>query len=906
MGFLNRLRATFFPQSHEQSLDHEFQFHLEMRAAELEEAGMPPEQARREAARLFGNRTSERELTRDTDRVLWVEHFFQDVRFSLRTMRKTPLVTAVAILSLALGIGANTAIFTVLDALLLKSLPIKDPQQVLFLSWTAKSFPDELVSLHGRAKASADGSTTSTAFAYPFFEDLGRRTRAISGLAAFVSLNQVPIIIDGKVTTAHAQAVSSGYYTTLGISPAIGRPLDENDDRAAAPAVAMISYRFWQSRFGGDAAVLGKYIAVHNVPCAIIGVEPRSFLGLTAGDPPDVTIPLHRLPAFGKPWNDAETPIFTAKDYWWLRIAARLHPGVSENRARAELGALFRQSLPQAEDLPVLDLRHGAEGADDLRENFQRPLIVLMCVVGVVLIIACANVGNLLLARAYARQNETLMRMVLGADRGRLIRQHLTEAVVLSSVGGALGLALAYWASGALVAALPTFGNALVFDLQPDFRILAFTAAASLATGLLYGLAPALQSTRIDLQPALQSSKRFRRGGITHVLVIAQLAASVVVLAGAGLYVRTLSNLRNIDTGMNTHNLLAFRVEPDASAGYTSARAAALYRRIQERLQMIPGVRSVAQSQQIPLSGTFHRVPVEVPGVPPLPLEQRIGGLNLVGPRFFETLGIALRLGRAIDERDRENAPRVAVINEAFAAMHFPNQSPIGRRFRTVIGPQAQMFEYEVIGVAVNTKFDLLRRSFGPGFFAASNQHLSEMEGMSFALRIATDKAAIAGAIRQAVAEIDPAIEVQSLLTLDEQIDERLKQERLFAQLSSVFGWLALVLASVGLYGVRSYSVSRRTSEIGIRIALGATRGQIIALVMRETGGLTAAGVVIGLAAGLALSQLIRSMLFGLAPHDPATFAGAALVLIAVAAVAGYLPALRAARVDPMAALRLE
>jgi predicted permease len=473
-------------------------------------------------------------------------------------------------------------------------------------------------------------------------------------------LHQVPVIVDGKVTTAHAQAVSNGYYATLGISPAIGRRIDESDDRAGAPAVAMISYRFWQSRFGGDAAVLGKYIAILNVPCAIIGVEPASFLGLTAGDPPELTVPLHRLPDFGKPWSDPETPIFSAKDYWWLRVAARLSPGVTEDRARAELSALFRQSLPQAEDLPVLDLRHGAEGADDLRENFQRPLIVLMCVVGVVLIIACANVGNLLLARAHARQSETLMRMVLGADRGRLIRQHLTEAVVLSSVGGVLGLALAYWASGALVAALPTFGNPLVFDLRPDFRILAFTAAASLATGLLYGLAPALQSARVDLHPALQFSKRFRRTGVTHVLVVAQLAASVVVLAGAGLYVRTLRNLRNIDTGMNTHNLLAFRVEPNASAGYTGARAAALYRRIHERLVAIPGVRSVAQSQQIPLSGSFHRVPVGVPGVPPLPLEQRIAGLNLVGPRFFETLGIAIRLGRAIDERDREGAPRVA------------------------------------------------------------------------------------------------------------------------------------------------------------------------------------------------------------------------------------------------------
>ena len=723
MGFFNRLRATIFPQRHEQSLDHEFEFHLEMRAAELEASGMTPEEARREAHRRFGNRTSERELTRDAGRVLWVEHFFQDVRFSLRTMRKTPLVTAVAILSLALGIGANTAIFTVLDALLLKSLPVKDPQQVLFLSWSAKSFPDELISLHGRAKATADGATTSTGFSYPFFEDIGRRTHAISGLAAFVSLNQVPVIIDGKVGTAHAQAVSSGYYATLGISPVIGRRIDESDDRAGAPAVAMISYRFWQSRFGGDAAVLGKYIAIHNVPCAIIGVEPRSFLGLTAGDPPDVTVPLHRLPAFGKPWNDPETPIFSAKDYWWLRIAARLSPGVTEDRARAELAALFRQSLPQAEDLPALDLRHGAEGADDLRENFQRPLIVLMCVVGVVLIIACANVGNLLLARAHARQNETLMRMVLGADRGRLIRQHLTEAVLLSSVGGALGLALAYWASGALVAALPTFGNALVFDLQPDIRILAFTAAASLATGLLYGLAPALQAARVDLQPALQSSKRFRRTGVTHILVVAQLAASVVVLAGAGLYVRTLRNLRNIDTGMNTHNLLAFRVEPEASAGYTHARKAAFYRRVFERLQAIPGVRSVAQSQQIPLSGSFHRVPVEVPGLPPLPLEQRIAGLNLVGPRFFETMGIQIRLGRGIDERDREAGPRVAVINEALASTFFPNQSPIGRRFRTTIGPQAQVFEYEVIGVAVNTKFDLLRRSFGPGFFAALAQH---------------------------------------------------------------------------------------------------------------------------------------------------------------------------------------
>ena len=830
----------------------------------------------------------------------------QDIRYSLRTMRKTPLVTGVAILSLALGIGANTAIFTVLDALLLKSLPVKDPERVVFLSWSAKSFPDELISLHGRAKSTADGATSSTAFSYPFFEELGRRTRAISGLAGFAGLYQVPVAADGKARNVSGQAVSGRYYTVLGVFPALGRRIDESDDRAGAPAVAMISHRFWQSYFGGDVGILGRHITIRGVPCTIIGVEPASFLGLTAGDPPDVIVPLHRLLDLGREWNDPDTPIFSAKDYWWMRIAARLSPGVDESRAGTELGALFQQGLPQTDDPPVLELHHGAEGADDLRDQFEGPLMVLMCVVGVVLLIACANIGNLLLARAHARQKETATRIALGASRGRLIQQYLTESVLLSGIGGVLGLGLAYWASGALVAALPTFGDLLVFDLRPDVRILAFTAAASLLTGLLYGLAPVLQAIRADVQPSLQASKRFRRAGVAQILVVAQLAASVVVLAGAGLYVRTLRNLRNIDTGMNIHNLLAFRVDPIASAGYTTRRAAEFYRRVLDRLPAIPGVRGVTSAEMIPLSGHFHNVPVDVAGSAPLPVMERIAGMNLVGTSYFETMGIPIRLGRAIDERDRQGGTKVTVINESLARKFFPNQSPIGRRFRVTAGPSQATSEYEVVGVVANTKFHALRRELGPGFFAGWEQHVADLHSMSFELRTVGDPGRVATAVRQAASEIDPAVPVLSLLTLEEQVDAGLKQERLFAQLSTVFGLLALLVASIGLYGVRSYSVSRRTAEIGLRMALGATQGEIVALVMRETAGLTVVGIAIGLVGGFALTGLIRSMLFGLAPHDPATFAGAALILAAVAALAGYLPARRASRVDPMVALRCE
>jgi predicted permease len=906
MGFLSRLRAAIFPDRHEAALHDEFDHHLAMRIAQFEAAGMTPEEAQREAERRFGNRTVQREYARDAGRLLWIDHLRQDIRYSFRIMRKTPLITAVAILSLALGIGANTAIFTVLDSLLLKSLPVKNPEQVMFLSWSAKKFPDELLSFHGRGKQTADGGISSTALSYPFFEQLSQRTRVISGAAGFVELIQLPVVADGRVLSTGGKAVSGGYYASLGVAPVIGRSIDESDDRPEAPPVAMISNQFWQSRFGGDAGVLGKHIAIHNVPCAIIGVEPSSFLGLTAGSAPEVTVPLHRLLDFGKQWT--ATSFFSARDEWWLRIAVRLNPGVTEDRARTELSALFRQDLPPGDGLPVLELHHGAEGADDLRDRFQEPLLILMAVVGVVLLIACANVGNLLLARAHARQKETAMRMALGAGRGRLIRQYLTESVLLSGIGGALGLALAYWASGALVAALPSFTDRLVFDLRPDAPILAFTTGISLLTGLLYGLVPALQATRTNLQPSIQGSHRFRRAGIAQILVVSQLAASVVVLAGAGLYVRTLRNLRNLDTGMNTHNVLAFRVEPGSAAGYTNTRAADFYHRLLERLSAIPGVRAVTMAETIPLSGEFHRVPVEVAGVPePQNFEDRVAGMNLVGPGFFETMRIPIRLGRAIDDTDREGAPRVAVINETLARTFFPNQSPIGRRFRVPSGPPGSVaFDYQVIGVAANTKFHSLRRAFGPGFFAPWTQSTFFPDRMTFELRTAGDPTTIAAAVRQTVNQVDAAIPVMNLLTIDDQVDAQLKQERLFARISTAFGVLALILASVGLYGVRSFSVSRRTPEIGIRMALGATRGEILALVMRETASLTIAGVVIGLAAGLALTGLIRSMLFGLAPTDPATFAGAALTLAAVAVVAGYLPARRASRVEPMVALRYE
>jgi predicted permease len=786
-------------------------------------------------------------------------------------------VTAVAVLSLTLGIGANTAIFTVFDALLLRSLAVKNPRQIVMLTWLATN---------SASRPQHDGD-----FSFPMFEQF-RHSSALSDVIGFTWIQGLRVIAGGPADYADGEAVSGNYHAVLGVAPVVGRALVDDDDRESAAPVCVISYRFWESRFGRDPAAIGQKIVLAEVPVTLVGVEPKGFFGMMPGYAADFKIPIHLLPQISA--NSLANARFLDTNDWWVTLAARV-PRAREARASAEINLLFHQSLPQNQQNRAVMFGPGGEGSKSFRSQFRNPLLVLMAAVGLILLIACANVANLLLARAKAREKEIATRLALGAGRQRLVRQLLTESVLLAAMGAAFGTGLAYWASGVLASF-----NGLAIDVRPEARVLGFTAAITLLTGILFGLAPAIWAARAELQPSLQRDTPFSRFGLASALIVAQLALSLVAVVGAALYLRTLHNLRDVDLGMNIHNLTVFRLAPGGSGYSTDERAAKFAQRVLDRLEKIPaGVESVALSGAMPLQGSWSSTTIDVPGSsPPADLSLRHVGMNPVTAQFFKTMGIPVLLGRGIEERDRLGTTPVAVVNETLATAFFPHESPIGRHF--LVKTQ----DYEIVGVARDGKYNGTRRAAPPTFFVSYPQSSVSFKRFAVALRTRKNPAAVTGYVRRAVAEIDPNVPLRGLETADETIDRLIRQDRLFAALSSIFGALALLLSAIGVYGVRTYAVARRTPEIGIRMALGADRGTITQMILRETGWVALAGVAIGLGVASAVTRYIQSMLYGLAPHDFTTFAGAAVVLVAIAAFAGYLPAHRAARVDPMVALR--
>jgi predicted permease len=787
--------------------------------------------------------------------MIWLESIFNDLRYALRMMRRAPLVTSIAALSLALGIGANTAIFTVLDALLLKLLPVKDPRQIVMLYWTAK-----------------DQVRPDDSFSFPMFE----RFRQHSGVIGFTDIDDRTVVAGGHADSGRGEVVSGNYYAVLGVAPILGRALTEEDDRDSAEPVCVISYRYWESRFGRDPSIVGQRIVVGGVPFTLVGVEPKGFYGLIPGYAPAFRVPIHLLVRVSS--RQLTNAVFLDASSNWVRIAARVSRA-TQAQAAAELNVTFHQSMPPGQRPRTVLLGPGGEGLNWIRDGFREPLLVLMAAVGLVLLIACANVANLLLARAQSREKETSMRLALGAGAGRLIRQFLTESLLLAALGGTLGILLAYRA-GDLLARSFRF---LTLDASPDLRVLTFTAAVSLLTGILFGLVPAIRAARVDLRDTRS------RSGFAHALVVAQLALSVVAVVGAGLYTRSLHNLRAIDLGMNIHNLTAFRLVPDAS-GYSRQQDADFANRVLARLETIPGVESVAFSRWTPMQGGGG-VDIQTPG------SLLHVTANLVTAHFFETMGVPVLLGRGLEERDRAGAPLVAVFNETLAHDLFPKESPVGRHF------QVRKQNYEIIGVVRDSKVNGIRTA-PPAFFASLPQSPSDFVAFTVEVRTVGNPSALAAAIRRAVSEVDANVPIFEMKTEEQAVDALLSQDRLFAGLSAIFGALALLLAAIGLYGVRAYAVARRTSEIGIRMALGADHAAITRMILRETAWLATFGVAIGLAAASGATRYIQSMLYGIAPRDFWTFADAALLLTAVAVLAGYLPARRAAQVDPMVALR--
>lgn len=918
--FWLRLQTLFRRNRRAKQLDDEMQFHLEQQIAENITTGMSSEEARHAAMRAFGNATLLKEETRDAWGWTWLGQIAQDLRYGLRQLGRSPGFTLAVVLSLALGIGANTAIFSLIDAVMLRMLPVKSPERLVLLNWVSQKRPAAMAVQSGYIDSS-DTRWNSPSFAYPSFEEFRAHNQAFASVFGFTPISRANINIDGQASLAEGELVTGDYFSGLGVSPILGRVIAADDEKPSAPRVAVISYGYWSRQFGSSPAVIGKNIDIKTVPFTIIGVAPPEFFGIQPGRAIDFWAPLVRdgeLLRWSMSLAAGDPSPFTSRDWWWLTMMARLKPGVTEQQANSDLDVLFQQSISvganasaRPETTPHIELQPASKGLIFLRSEFSKPLQILMTVVAVVLLIACANVATLLVGRSAARQKEVAVRLSLGASRARLLRQLLTESVFLAGLGGALGLLFARWGSRVLLLLMSRGGEPLHFETQMDGRVLLFTVTISVLTGILFGLAPALGATRVELTPALKIGggavafvTRKTRLALGKTLVVSQVALSLLLLIGAGLFVRTLQNLQNQNLGFDQHRLLLFALDPTQN-GYEGQRLIDFYGRVLERLQVLPGAINATASTNALLSNWQSHWTVLFEGRKADPGQDMGADWNNVGPSFFETMGIRLLLGRGIEWRDTSNSPKVAVVNEAFANRFLDGGDPLGHRFRF---DELQKSEevYEIVGLVQDAKYAQLRNAPRPTVYLPYSQMPMSLGSIHFEVRVAGDPLSLVPSVRRVVRELDSNLPLSEVKTQTQQIAETIVQERMFAQLSSFFGALAVLLACIGLHGLMGYIVSRQTGEIGIRRALGAERLDIFRMVMRRVLVMVILGVCLGVPAALAATRLISSYLFGLKATDPLTIILCSVLMLAVAALAGYFPARRAAKVDPLVALKYE
>jgi len=813
---------------------------------------------------------------------------WNDLRYTLRTLKNAPVFTLVAVLSLALGIGANTAIFSLVDAVLLRLLPVRAPEELVVL---------ERVSRQDR----------KSNFSYPLYEDFRDRCEAFSGAIARDRTGFV-MSAGSEMERVSGEMVSENYFSVLGVGAILGRVFAKEDARAP---VAVLSYGFWQRRFGRDPSIIGKAIHLNREPFTVIGVSEAGFNGTEIGFSPDI-----RLPILLQAQVSGSRDLIHTRTTSWLEILARRKSGVSLAQAQSSAGTLFQHLMESdARDVDprnrhfLLDQRlallPGARGLSEFRTFTSGPLLALMSIVGLVLLIACANVANLLLARAAARRREIAMRLALGASRARLVRQFLTEGIVLAVWGASLGVLLAIWTCKAVPRVFTEVGQPISLDLNPDVRTLGFLAAVSLLTGILCGLGAAFQGTRANPGTALKSEDgmavRAPRFSLGKLLVATQVALSVLLLIGAGLFVRSLEKLRGIDLGFEPEHVLMFGVGP-VQGGSRQQQMRSIYPQLLDRMSTIPGVRRASIASQAVLSGAGSRSTVSVEGYQPKSGEDMNLNDNMVTPGYFATLGIPLLAGRDFTHRDTEKSPKVAIVNETMARYFFGNRNPIGKRF--AFGAN-QPPDIEIVGLVKDSKYRILRENMWRTVYIPSVQ--GDDSGMTIVmLRAAGDPAKLAPLVRSQIRALDPSLFIYVMRTLPQQIEINLFSDKLIAKLAGFFAFLALLLASVGLYGVMSHAVTRRTREIGIRMTLGAKRTAVLWLVTKETLLLLGIGMAIGIPAAFALTRLASSLLYEVSPADPIATAAAAVLLTAVALLATWIPARRATKIYPMDALRHE
>jgi predicted permease len=897
-------RQLFTRRRQYEELSDSIREHLDEKIADLMDRGMAKEQAEHAARREFGNVTRIEERSREVWQWPKLESLWADTKYALRRLRKSPGFTSIALLTLAIGIGANTGIFTLLDAVLLKSLPVPHPEELFVVK-------------------QGDHAADKSRFSYPFFDQLRQQLPGGASVAAtgwpddfYVSTSKEP------PQATEGQLVSGNYFQVFETYPVLGRLLTADDDKELGGSpVAVISYQYWQQNFGGDPAVVGRKLDINQAPFIIVGVAPRGFFGARAGTQPAFWMPLsmQSVVKYHDHYSDfaAEPlkPWIPQANINWLILIVRVKSPAVIPQLMTALNQKYKLAAQYVKDSnwrqamlrTHLTLEPGQRGLANLRRQFEQPLFLLMAMAAIVLLITCANIANLLLARARARHHALAVQLSIGAGRARIIQQMLAECMLLSSGGGVLGIAVAYWCTSVLPRWASEGTAAIPLNLTPDARVLLFSVSIAIATGVLCGLAPALESAQVDPASVLKAGVQSipgrgagSRWSLRKLLVAAQVALSLVLLVGAGMFLKTLQNYSRLNPGFDRNHLLNVQIDTHL-VSFQPTDFPSLYERLVDRMEAIPGVRSASITTCSLVAGCLDASDVILTNSNGQKLAQVNAQVNSISPNYFETTGIQLLRGRKFATTDNPSAPKVAIVNETFVRRYFSNENPLGLRFSYV---DDEPDKFQIVGVVADARANDIREPAPPLIYFPIGQNIGNIDGLE--VRTAADPHWVATQARQAIADVDPRIPIVSVATLNEAVSDNLAQPRLIARLTSIFGILALVLACLGLYGIMSYTTQRRTSEIGVRIALGSTRQSVLWLVIRETLLLAGVGAMGGLALAIAGMHMASSFLFGLSAEDPPIIVLATGLLLVASVIAGFVPAWRAASIEPVRALRIE